>query len=84
MNDFGFFTVYSDSLKGNNNVAKTLANDVAVASRLNNRRRYVDDTICSIKADSIEYILSILNSFNKNIQFTVEIEKEEKIPFLTH
>ena len=62
----------------------TLTNDVAVASRLNNRRRSVGDTICSIKADSIEYILSILNSFNKNIQFTVEIEKEEKIPFLTH
>ena len=53
-----------------------------LANKLNNWRRYVDDTICYIKVDSIDYVLSKLNNFHKNIQFTVEVEKEGRIPFL--
>ena len=41
-----------------------------------------DDIICFIKAEPIEYVLSKLNSFHKNIQSTVEVEKESKMTFL--
>ena len=53
-----------------------------LANKLNNWKRYVDDTICYIKVDSIDYVLSKLNNFHKNIQFTVEVEKEGRISFL--
>ena len=53
-----------------------------LANKLNNWRRYVDDTICYIKHDSIDYVLSKLNSFHKNMQFTIEVEKEGRISFL--
>ena len=35
-------------------------------------RRYVDNTICFAKIESSEYIISLLNSLHKNIQFTYE------------
>ena len=38
-------------------------------------KRYVDDTICFVKTGSVEYIVSTLNSFDTNIQFTYEMEK---------
>ena len=38
-------------------------------------KRYVDDTITTIKPQSIEYVMSILNSFHNNIDFTYEFEK---------
>ena len=53
-----------------------------LADKLNNWRIYVDDTICYIKADSSDYVLSKLNNFDKNIQFTVEVEKGRRISFL--
>ena len=45
-------------------------------------KRYVDDTIAVIKLSSIEHILSILNSFHQNIEFTNELEQSGKITFL--
>ena len=45
-------------------------------------KRYVDDTICFIKVGSVNYILSVLNSFDVNIEFTYELEHEGKLPFL--
>ena len=33
-------------------------------------KRYVDHTICFIKIWSVNYILSVLNSFGVNIEFT--------------
>ena len=45
-------------------------------------KRYVDDTITYIQPSSIDQILSILNSFNKNIKFTFEVEVDNKISFL--
>ena len=45
-------------------------------------KRYVDDTICFVKISTTEFIISVLNSFDKNIQFTFEEENDETIPFL--
>ena len=51
----------------------------SLANKLNTWGRYVNDTISYIKVDSIDYVLSKLNNFHKNIQFTVEVEKEGRI-----
>ena len=45
-------------------------------------KRYIDDTIVVIKLSSIEHVLSILNSFHQNIEFTYELEQNGKINFL--
>ena len=45
-------------------------------------KRYVDDTICFVKTDTTEFIIFVLNSFDKNIQFTFEEGNDETIPFL--
>ena len=45
-------------------------------------KRYVDDTICLVKIGTTEFIISVLKSFDKNIQFTFEEENDETIPFL--
>ena len=45
-------------------------------------KRYVDDTICFIKVGSVNYILSLLNSFDVNIKFSYELEHGSKLPFL--
>ena len=44
--------------------------------------RYVDDTFCYIKTDSIDYVLKMLNDFHRNIQFTYEVKIDSKISFL--
>ena len=44
--------------------------------------RYVDDTLCYIKTDSVDYVLKMLNDFHRNIQFTYEVETDSKIFFL--
>ena len=36
-------------------------------------KMYVDDTLCYIKTDSIDYVLKMLNDFHRNIQFTYEV-----------
>lgn len=43
---------------------------------------YVDDAICLLPVCSIEPTLNLLNSFHKNIQFTVEHETNNTINFL--
>ena len=45
-------------------------------------KRYVDDTIAFVKTDEIINVLSSLNSHYSNIQFTMEIEQSNQIPFL--
>ena len=45
-------------------------------------KRFVDDTITSIKPMSIPYVINVLNSFDSNIEFTYEEEKDGQIPFL--
>ena len=45
-------------------------------------RRYVNDAICFIKLTSINKVFEILNSYHKNITFTIEIETENKVSLL--
>ena len=45
-------------------------------------KQYVDDTICFVKIGTTEFIISVLNGFDKNIQFTFEEENDETIQFL--
>ena len=45
-------------------------------------KHYVDDTICFVRDGCQEFVLSCLNSFHNSIQFTYEIERENKISFL--
>ena len=46
------------------------------------RKRFVDDTYCFAKSEYTNNILLSLNSFHQNIKFTIEIEKDDAIPFL--
>ena len=45
-------------------------------------QRFVDDNITFVKNDSIAYVLDQLNSFHEQIQFTYEVEHNNKLPFL--
>ena len=45
-------------------------------------KRYVDDTISFVKLGTINYIITKLNSFDKNIQFAFEEEGKGALPFL--
>ena len=45
-------------------------------------KRFVDETIGYVKNVSIDIVLLKLNSFHPNIQFTYEVEEENKLPFL--
>ena len=44
-------------------------------------KRYVDDTIAFVKTDEIKNSFSSLNSYHSNIQFPMEIEYNNQIPF---
>ena len=44
--------------------------------------RYIDDSLAFIKADQLEHILEVLNSYHPDIKFTSEIEENNKLPFL--
>ena len=43
--------------------------------------RFADDTFIYVENGSVEYVLSVLNSFHKNIKFTYEEEQNNKLPF---
>ena len=45
-------------------------------------KKFVADTLGYMKNISIDIILSKLNSFYPNIQFTYDVEEENKLPFL--
>ena len=59
-----------------NNLIHTLSEHLACW------KRYVDHTICFIKNDSIDYVISVLNSFHPSVQFTYETENNNSISFL--
>ena len=44
--------------------------------------RYMDDILMSIKKDLIEVKLHFIKELHPNLRFTIEIEKDGKIPFL--
>ena len=45
-------------------------------------KRYVDDTNCFKKEDSVEHVMSVLNGFHPSIQFTYETESNNRLSFL--
>ena len=59
-----------------NNLIHTLSEHLACW------KRYVDDTICFIKNDSIDYVISVLNNFYPSMQFTFQTENNNSISFL--
>ena len=52
-----------------------------LTEHVNSWKRYADDII-SIKETSISRVLTVLNSFYKNIEFTYKIEENGKIAFV--
>ncbi|XP_075151018.1 uncharacterized protein LOC142225127 [Haematobia irritans] len=44
--------------------------------------KYVDDIFAIIKASEVDETLKALNSFNRQIQFTKELEQDNKLPYL--
>lgn len=44
--------------------------------------RYVDDVFAVVKKEHINIVLEKLNSISRHIKFTLEIEKDNKLPFL--
>ncbi|XP_072384692.1 uncharacterized protein [Diabrotica undecimpunctata] len=44
--------------------------------------QYVDDLICAVPANKINYTLNIFISYNTHLQFTVQTEKNNIVPFL--
>lgn len=44
--------------------------------------KYVDDLFCIIKRNNVEKTLQALNGFHRRIQFTKELEHENKLPYL--
>ena len=45
-------------------------------------KRYVDDTITAVPEERVSELLDHLNSIKDSINFTVEVEKDNQIPFL--
>ena len=45
-------------------------------------KRYVDSTHAYIEPDKIDYSMNKLNTYDKQIQFTFEIEKDQRISSL--
>ena len=54
----------------------------SLGNYLLNWKRFVDDTFVFVLSDKIGYIVNLLNSSNENIQFTFEMEEENKLAFL--
>ena len=54
----------------------------ALTKHMRPRKRYVDDTISYIKEESIEHVLSKLNGYHDNKEFTYEIENNGKLLLL--
>lgn len=45
-------------------------------------KKYVDDLILSIPTDEKDSVLRVFNKYNKHIQFTIEEETNNSVPFL--
>ena len=44
--------------------------------------RYMDNIMRTIKAEDIDEKLTEINNLHPNLKFTIELEKDEKLPFL--
>ena len=47
-----------------------------------NWKRYVDDIYAYVSPEKVDFILTKLNSYHPNIQFTFELEKNKQIKLL--
>lgn len=45
-------------------------------------KKYVDDIICMVPSNKVQETLTVFNSQHPKIQFTVEEEKDQSVPFL--
>ncbi|XP_053691801.1 uncharacterized protein LOC128740287 [Sabethes cyaneus] len=45
-------------------------------------KKYVDDLVTAIPLDKLDHVVDTFNSYNPNIQFTCEIEENNRLPFL--
>jgi hypothetical protein len=45
-------------------------------------KRYIDDLVCALQKVLVDSLLSALNSYDSDIQFTVEYESDNKLPYL--
>lgn len=45
-------------------------------------KKYVDDIITAVPNNKVDEILTVFNSYNPNIQFTIETETDNSVPFL--
>ncbi|XP_053686607.1 uncharacterized protein LOC128736152 [Sabethes cyaneus] len=45
-------------------------------------KKYVDDLITALPADKIEYVKRTFNTYDPHIQFTCEVENENRLPYL--
>ena len=45
-------------------------------------RKYVDDLILAIPLNKLKYVHDMLNSYDKHIQFTYELEENRRLPYL--
>lgn len=45
-------------------------------------RKYVDDLVLAVPADRVEYVLFTFNSYDSNLQFTCEMERDRRLPYL--
>lgn len=43
---------------------------------------YVDDVSTAIPKDEVEYTLQVFNSISEHIQFTIEVQSNQRINFL--
>ena len=60
----------------------TLVKELVDKSLVKLYMRYVDDTLLLVKDKDINYIQKLLNSFDKNIKFTVDTFPDGKVHFL--
>ena len=55
---------------------------LSLSDKIKPWKRYVDDTVAFVINDAIDNVLSPLNTYHSNTQFTMEIEQNKQIPFL--
>ena len=61
---------------------KIVVNELLEKGIIKNYMRYVDDTLMLIKPNDIPIVLEKFNSFNKNLQFTVDCFENKDVHFL--
>lgn len=53
-----------------------------IGHKVNMLRKYVDDFIGIVRKDDVNIVLDTLNSIDDQLQFTMEVEVDGKLPFL--